>query len=187
MSDFSEIAVSVYKIYYNFYIIGASLVAQRVKNLPTMQEMWDAGLIPGSGRSPGGGNGNSCQYSCLKIPGTEDPGGLQSMELQRVGNDWPTKHSTAYTNHKQIEYLNCFVGVQLTYNKLHIFKVYNWISFTYTYIHKTITTIKKTNLSINLKSFLWPFVVPLSHPSMPFLYSHLFSVTVSWLTFSGFS
>ena len=39
MSDFSEIAVSVYKIYYNFYIIGASLVAQRVKNLPTMQEM----------------------------------------------------------------------------------------------------------------------------------------------------
>ena len=39
MSDFSEVAVSVYKIYYNFYIIGASLVAQRVKNLPAMQEM----------------------------------------------------------------------------------------------------------------------------------------------------
>ena len=39
MSDFSEVAVSVYKIYYNFYITGASLVAQRVKNLPTMQEM----------------------------------------------------------------------------------------------------------------------------------------------------
>ena len=68
MSDFSEVAVSVYKIYYNFYIIGASLVAQRVKNLPAMQEMWDAGLIPGSGRSPGGGNGNPCQYSCLKNP-----------------------------------------------------------------------------------------------------------------------
>ena len=97
-----------------------------------------------------------------KIPGTENPGGLQSMESQRVRNDWLIKHSTAYTNHKQIEYLNYFVGVQLTYNKLHIFKVYNWISFTYTYIHKTITTIKKTNLSINLRSFLWPFVVPLS-------------------------
>ena len=25
----------------------------------------DAGLIPGSGRSPGVGNGNSLQYSCL--------------------------------------------------------------------------------------------------------------------------
>ena len=28
----------------------------------------DMGLIPGSGRSPGGGNGNSPQYSCLGNP-----------------------------------------------------------------------------------------------------------------------
>ena len=28
----------------------------------------DAGLIPGSGRSPGGGHGNPLQYSCLKNP-----------------------------------------------------------------------------------------------------------------------
>ena len=28
----------------------------------------DAGLIPGSGRSPGGGNGNPPQYSCLGNP-----------------------------------------------------------------------------------------------------------------------
>ena len=28
----------------------------------------DAGLIPGSGRSPGGGNGNPLQYSCLENP-----------------------------------------------------------------------------------------------------------------------
>ena len=28
----------------------------------------DSGLIPGSGRSPGGGNGNSLQYSCLENP-----------------------------------------------------------------------------------------------------------------------
>ena len=28
----------------------------------------DAGLIPGSGRSPGGGNGNSLQYSCQNNP-----------------------------------------------------------------------------------------------------------------------
>ena len=26
----------------------------------------DAGSIPGSGRSPGGGNGNALQYSCLE-------------------------------------------------------------------------------------------------------------------------
>ena len=28
----------------------------------------DAGLIPGAGRSPGGGNGNLFQYSCLENP-----------------------------------------------------------------------------------------------------------------------
>ena len=28
----------------------------------------DVGLIPGSGRSPGGGNGNPLQYSCLEDP-----------------------------------------------------------------------------------------------------------------------
>ena len=29
---------------------------------------WDVGLIPGSGRSPGGGNGNALQYSGLENP-----------------------------------------------------------------------------------------------------------------------
>ena len=37
-----------------------------VKNLPTNAgDATDAGSIPGSGRSPGGGNGNPLQYSCL--------------------------------------------------------------------------------------------------------------------------
>ena len=30
-----------------------------------------------------------------RIPWTEEPGGLQSMGLQRVGHDWATQHSTA--------------------------------------------------------------------------------------------
>ena len=34
-----------------------------VKNLPT--NAGDAGSVPGSGRYPGGGNGNPFQYSCL--------------------------------------------------------------------------------------------------------------------------
>ena len=36
----------------------------------------DLGSIPGSGRSPGEGNGNPLQYSCWKIPWTEKPGRL---------------------------------------------------------------------------------------------------------------
>ena len=38
-----------------------------VKNLPAhVGDIRDAGLIPGSGRSPGEGNGNPLQYSCLE-------------------------------------------------------------------------------------------------------------------------
>ena len=44
----------------------------------------DLGLIPGLGRSPGEGNDNPFQYSCLEMPWTEKPGGLQSMGLQRL-------------------------------------------------------------------------------------------------------
>ena len=39
----------------------------------------DPGLIPGSGRSSGDGNGNPLQYSGLEYPRTEEPGGLLSM------------------------------------------------------------------------------------------------------------
>ena len=48
---------------------GASEVALAVKNLPAdVGDLRDVGLIPGSGRSPGGGHGNSLQYSCLENP-----------------------------------------------------------------------------------------------------------------------
>ena len=42
----------------------------------------DISSIPGSGRSPGVGNGNPFQYSCLKNPKEEEPGRLQPMGLQ---------------------------------------------------------------------------------------------------------
>ena len=45
------------------------------------------GLIPGSGRSPGEGNGNPLSILAWRIPWTEEPGGLQSVGLQRVGHD----------------------------------------------------------------------------------------------------
>ena len=47
----------------------------------------DLGSIPGLGRSPGEGNGNPLQYSCLENPMDEEHGGLQSMGSQRVGHD----------------------------------------------------------------------------------------------------
>ena len=58
-----------------------------------MQETWvrphppanagDVGSTPGSGRSPGEGNGNPLQFLAWKIPWTEEPGGLESMGSQK--------------------------------------------------------------------------------------------------------
>ena len=47
-------------------LVGASLVAQRLKSPPAMWETRVRSL--GSGRSPGEGNGNLLQYSCLENP-----------------------------------------------------------------------------------------------------------------------
>ena len=52
-----------------------------------MQETGDAGLIPGSGTSPGEGMVTHSRILAWTIPGTEEPGGLQSMGSQRVGHD----------------------------------------------------------------------------------------------------
>ena len=43
----------------------------------------DLGSIPGLGRSPAAGHGNPLQYSRLENPWIAEPGGLQSMRLQR--------------------------------------------------------------------------------------------------------
>jgi len=59
------------------------------------------GLIPGMGRSPGGGNGNPLQYSCMgKHP---DRGAWRATvhRTQRVGHDLATKRTStkvAYVN-----------------------------------------------------------------------------------------
>ena len=47
----------------------------------------DVGLILELGRFPERGYSNSLQYSCLRIPWTEEPGRLQSTGSQRVRHD----------------------------------------------------------------------------------------------------
>ena len=63
----------------------ASLVNQRVKRLPTMWETWVRSL----GQEDPLEKEMATHSSTLawKIPWTEKPGRLQSMVLQRVGND----------------------------------------------------------------------------------------------------
>ena len=50
-------------------------------------DIGDVGSIPGLARAPGEGNGNPLRVLAWKIPWTEEPGGLRSTGLQRVGHD----------------------------------------------------------------------------------------------------
>ena len=62
--------------------------SQWVKNLLAMQEMKaDASLIPGSGRSPGGGQGYPLQYSYLENPMDRGAWRTTVHGMQRVGHD----------------------------------------------------------------------------------------------------
>ena len=65
-----------------YYILGASLVAQMVKNLPAMWEIWVGSL----GQEDPLEKGMATHSSILawRIPWTEEPGGLRSMGLQKV-------------------------------------------------------------------------------------------------------
>ena len=61
---------------------GASLVAQKVKNLPAMQETWVQSL--GWEDSLEKEMATHSGILAWRIPWTEEPGGLQSVGLQRV-------------------------------------------------------------------------------------------------------
>ena len=62
----------------------------------------DAGLIPGSGRSPGGGNGKPTPvFLPGESHGPEEPGRLHSIGLQRVGQD-SAQHSTKISTQLQL-------------------------------------------------------------------------------------
>ena len=60
-------------------------MAVAVKNPPAGGgDAGDSGSISRSGTSPREGSGNSFWYSCLEIPQTEEPDGLQFMKSPRV-------------------------------------------------------------------------------------------------------
>ena len=78
-----------FPLLYRVILQGASQVAPVVKNPPANAgDTRDVGSIPGSGRSPRGGHGNSLQYSYLKNPVDRGAWRATVIELQRVTRDW---------------------------------------------------------------------------------------------------
>ena len=80
----------------------------------------DLGSIPGLGRSPGGGHGNPLPiFLPGESPWTEEPGGLPSMGLQRVGHVWATKNSTVQrseTVSESLRFESYLVSIILPHN-----------------------------------------------------------------------
>ena len=73
-------------------------MAQMVKHLPAVAG--DLGSIPGLGRSPGEGNGNPLQYSCLENP-------------MYGGAWWATVHGVKKSRTRLSEFTNMCTGLPL--------------------------------------------------------------------------
>ena len=74
--------------------LRASQVVLVIKNPPANAgDRRDAGLIPGSGRPPGGGHCYHSSVQAWRIPWTEEPSGLLSTGSQRIGQDWVSTHA----------------------------------------------------------------------------------------------
>ena len=88
----TELIVSkIWQTIRTLYLQKLPLVAQKVKNLPTMQETWVGSLVWEDPLEEG--MATHCSILAWRIPWTEEPGGLQSTGLQRVRQDKVTKHT----------------------------------------------------------------------------------------------
>ena len=95
-THWATVYIFIFKVGYlskSICLDEGSQVAQMVKNTPA--NAGDVGLIPGSGRSPGEGNGNPLQYSCLENP--MDRGAWQTT-VSPWGWDLKESDTTAHTH-----------------------------------------------------------------------------------------
>ena len=74
-------------------------VAQMVKNLPALQETYVWSLDQEDPLEKEMATRSS--ILAWRIPQTEEPGGLQSMGLQKVGHDWATNTHIMYKTDNQ--------------------------------------------------------------------------------------
>ena len=95
----SQDSLGTFKASLYFTAEWASLMPQQIKNPPTMQETQGMQVQSLSWEDPLEDE-MEIHSSILawKFPWTEEPGRQQSQELQRVGHNWATKHTTQSTH-----------------------------------------------------------------------------------------
>ena len=97
-------------------------VVLMVKNSPaSAEDVRDTGLIPGSGRSSGGGNGNPLQYSCLENPMDRE---AWWATVHRVTKSWTRlkRLSTQALNYVNILFVGPLLSNQINSTKAKVRK-----------------------------------------------------------------
>ena len=84
-----------------------------IKTLPAKAgDIGDSGLIPGWGRSPGGGNGNPLQYSCLENPMDRGSWWAIVHGSQRVRRDLAPEHTHMHSTYANMSNTNtCLINL----------------------------------------------------------------------------
>ena len=113
--------------------LGASLVAQTVKNLPVVQETWLWSL----GWEDPLKEGMVTHSSILAWRIPMEPGRLQSMGLQRVRRDWVTKHTHGSWN--AIPFCHSFLKYYINSCKIPT----PWFSFLW--VFSILSRVRKTS------------------------------------------
>ena len=155
--------LDLFSIRYAF-ISEVSLVAQRVKNLPAVQETWVQSL----GWEDPLEKGIATLSSVLvwRIPWTEEPGGVHRV----TKSDWATNHehclgSCLYINHVLIICFSIIKDKMLAFpvDQLHSSKTWNIFPGTYSFCgvnySKEKNLGKSQNYNLYLVLHLWPDVL----------------------------
>ena len=87
MVEWKRLGLWQQKSHFAFQVVLKVLEVVVKYLLANVEDMRDSGSIPGLGRSPGGGMATHSSILAWRIPWTEEPGGLQTMGLQRAGDD----------------------------------------------------------------------------------------------------
>ena len=139
-----------------------------VKNLPANAgDIRDAGLIPGLGRSPGGGHGNPPQYSCLENP--MDRGAWWAAAHQFPKSPTWLKQLSMHTIISDGEHISkCLLAICVSFGESLFWSSVHFLTVLFDY------------LILSCMSYLYVLVI---NPLSVALFANIFSHSVDCLFF----
>ena len=156
---------------------GASMVAQMVKNLPSIQEtrLWSLD-------HEGPLEKEMATHSSIlawRIPWTEEPGRLWSMGSQRIRHDWATntvkkKDYTLFIWIWEVWYIliNKMVSKCNSRGQIHSLRRYTTLILLMTVLCNTVSSVSQNET--NFEYFIYTVAIPLQNTGRPLFHLHFF-------------